>query len=120
MKKAFTLMLVLAMIVAMVGCGGSEAAKTDAPAANQAAEIGQAAEAQAEAAAVEVKTDDALKIGVSMRETKNPFYKAMSDTVASNCADKGIECIALDANGDIAQQIADIESLIATGKHAEP
>lgn len=60
----------------------------------------------------EVQNEE-IKIGISMRETKNPFYKVMSDTIVAECDENGIEVVALDAANSMDQQTADLENLMA-------
>ena len=108
MKKLISLLLVLAMALTLVACGG----KTEAPAETQAA-----AEAPAEAPAAEVTTYD---VGVAIyqyndnfmtlyRQEIEAYFKTLeTDTVKYNIS-------MVDGKNDMGEQTAQIDTFIAQG-----
>lgn len=112
MKKFWGMFLTVILVAAMcTGCQGKKSEESSAS-DSQTKEIGEAKEAEEEASGVEVQNEE-IKIGISMRETKNPFYKIISDTIVANCKEKNIEVVALDAANSMDQQTADLENLMA-------
>ncbi|MDR3076543.1 MAG: substrate-binding domain-containing protein [Synergistaceae bacterium] len=55
------------------------------------------------------------KIGLSMQTLNGAYFSAQEDTFKKLCAEKGIECVTADADGDINKQLNDIENFIAQG-----
>jgi ribose transport system substrate-binding protein len=55
------------------------------------------------------------KIGLSMQTLNGAYFSAQEDTFRKLCAEKGIECVTADANGDINKQLNDIENFLAQG-----
>jgi ribose transport system substrate-binding protein len=55
------------------------------------------------------------KIGLSMQTLNGAYFASQEETFKKLCADKGIECITADANGDINKQLNDIENFISQG-----
>jgi len=55
------------------------------------------------------------KIGLSMQTLNGAYFAAQEDTFKKLCAEKGIECVTADADGDINKQLNDIENFIAQG-----
>jgi len=56
-----------------------------------------------------------LKIGLSMQTMGAPYFVAQSNALSAACKEKGITCIAVDANGDMTKQQSDVEDLVAQG-----
>ena len=57
--------------------------------------------------------DKKFKVGVSLPESQNPFYVAMSKSIAKTFKDNGIEVTLLLANSDVNEQVSQINDLIA-------
>jgi ABC-type sugar transport system substrate-binding protein len=53
------------------------------------------------------------KVGVSLPESLNPFYIAMSKSIAQTFKDNGIEVNLLLANSDVNEQVSQINDLVA-------
>jgi ribose transport system substrate-binding protein len=67
------------------------------------------------AAAFAAKPLGEQKIGLSMQTLNGAYFSAQEDTFKKLCAEKGVECITADADGDINKQLNDIENFIAQG-----
>jgi ribose transport system substrate-binding protein len=55
------------------------------------------------------------KIGLSMQTLNGAYFSAQEDTFKKLCAEKGVECVTADADGDINKQLNDIENFISQG-----
>ena len=117
MKKVLALILALSMVFVLVACGGAEKAE-EAPAAEAPAAEAPAAEAPAaEAPAAEAK---GYKIGFSNFSIGNSWRQQMEAEFvyrAEQLVAEGVisEYVMLMSDGDQAQQIDDIRSLVTQG-----
>jgi ribose transport system substrate-binding protein len=91
-KKIFSVVLVIALFYAVIGCGSNSSYS------------------QAVAA-----TDRPVKIGVSMSTTQNLFYSKMAQIIENHCKERGIACVISDENNDVNKQISSFENFIASG-----
>lgn len=117
MKKLISLLLVLAMALALVACGASEPAATEAPATDAPAAAPEAPAAAPEAPAAEVTTYD---VGVAIyqyndnfmtlyrQEIENYFKTLETDTVKYNIT-------MVDSKNDMAEQTNQIDTFITQG-----
>ena len=115
-RKILALLMALVMVVALVGCGNSQTTpdnQNEPTQSNSSSENSSSDNSSSDNS--NSNSVGSMKIGISMRETKNPFYKVMSDTIEADAKEKGYETVALDANNDIAQQTTDLENLMAKG-----
>lgn len=102
MKKFLTLMMVLCMVLALCACG-QKAAPAEAPAAEEAAPVG-----------------GNWKIGLSNSQVGNSWRQQMvaefeAKAEAMKQAGEIADYVSLNADGDQAQQIDDVRSLITQG-----
>jgi ribose transport system substrate-binding protein len=67
------------------------------------------------APAAERKPLNQQKIGLTMQTLNGAYFAAQEETFKKLCADKGIEAVTADANGDINKQLRDIENFITQG-----
>src|SRR5688500_15020725 len=58
--------------------------------------------------------DKKFKVGVSLPESQNPFYVAMSKSIVKTFEANGIEATLLLANSDVNEQVSQINDLIAS------
>lgn len=70
------------------------------------AQVGVASPVQAQA--------KPLKVGVSLPEAQNPFYIAMSKSIAETLKANGIEATVLLSNSNVNEQVSNINDLIAS------
>ncbi|MBC5647444.1 substrate-binding domain-containing protein [Christensenella tenuis] len=112
MKKGMICVMAVLLGAAMLfaGCSsGGDSGNAAAPAAQ-----GETSAEQESVPAVQGATTIG-KVGICMREQKNPFYKVMNDVLVNLCKEKGYEAATTDANGDIQTQIGDFENLMTQG-----
>jgi ribose transport system substrate-binding protein len=77
---------------------------------------GTAGAATAAGGKVEAKAgDDKYKIGLAMNELVIDFYVAIDTRLQELCDERGWEYVLLDAQGDINQQISNMEDLVSQG-----
>jgi len=118
MKKLLALSMVVCLIcLTLAACGGvSTGEPAPAPSATDQASSsnGESAAASAPAASAN-KSLSEQKIGLSMQTLNGAYFSAQEETFKKLCAEKGIECITADANGDTNQQLADVENFITQG-----
>jgi ribose transport system substrate-binding protein len=88
----------LALVVAGVGCGGSDSEKGDTGT--------QAAGTQASGA-------KRMRLGVSMIDLSNPFFVSMRDAGTKAAADYGVDATWQSADGSVEKQIGVVENFIA-------
>ena len=108
MKKLISLLLVLAMALTLVACGG----KTEAPAETQAA-----AEAPAEAPAAEVTTYD---VGVAIYQYNDNFMSLYKDEITAYFKTLETDTVKynitmVDSKNDMAEQTNQIDTFITQG-----
>ena len=100
MKKALSIILVLAMIFALCACGAKKAetaAPVEAPATEETKEI---------------------TLGVTFMTLNSPFFEAMKRGVDEAAAAAGVKVVVNDAQLKVADQISSVEALIAQGVDA--
>ena len=108
MKKALLAILtVTAMVLTLAGCGGSAA---PAPAASPDAAAPEAAPDAAPAA-----QGKAVTIGFSFPTSNNEFWQNAVSYFKMASADLGFTPISDDCNGDTAEQLADVETMLSSG-----
>ncbi|MGJ7921890.1 substrate-binding domain-containing protein [Neobacillus sp. LXY-4] len=92
MKKIFSLLALLTMIIGLVGCSMDEgtSTKTDTKA----------------------KEDDSLKVGLSMNTLNNPFFVAVKEGAEAQAKEENIDLVVTDAQNDPGKQLADVENLL--------
>ena len=61
-----------------------------------------------------IAQDKKFKVGVSLPESQNPFYVAMSKSIVKTFEANGIEATLLLANSDVNEQVSQINDLIAS------
>ena len=109
MKKILALLLVLAMALSLVACGG----KTEAPAAEAPAAEAPAAEAPAAEAAI---TDKVAMVTDYGDITDQSFNQTTWEAVQKFSADNGVECkYYKPTSNDTAGRVASVELAIAEG-----
>lgn len=134
MKKILTIALIAVLAVALLtSCAApaapsaapaseapaaaSEAPASAAPAATEApaseAPAADAAASEAPAAAGNGKTAADITVGFSVHFKQDDYGVICSEGFQEVCDAAGVKCEILDANGDPAKQLADIESFIA-------
>ncbi len=64
--------------------------------------------------------DKKFKVGVSLPESQNPFYVAMSKSIVKTFEANGIEATLLLANSDVNEQVSQINDLIASKGRCDP
>ena len=62
--------------------------------------------------------DKKFKVGISLPESQNPFYVAMSKSIVKTFEANGIEATLLMANSDVNEQVSQINDLIAAKVNA--
>ena len=100
MKKALSIILVLAMIFALCACGAKKAetaAPVEAPATEETKEI---------------------TLGVTFMTLNSPFFEAMQRGVVEAAEAAGVKVVVNDAQLKVADQISSVEALIAQGVDA--
>ncbi len=117
-KKAITTLLTVAMTAALLaGCGAAPAAQApaSAPAADTAAAEAPAEEPEAEPAAAEDAgaSGGTLTVGFSQYASYNNWRVTNTDDINRALNEQGWKVIFADANDDTAQQISDLEDMIA-------
>lgn len=107
-KKTMALCLAGAMCVSLTACSGG------APTSGGDAEV--SGSASQSAAAADTNGDGKVKIGFSQCVMNHPFRIAMVDSFKEVCAVyDDIEMVVVEGNGDVQNEIANIESLIQQG-----
>jgi len=124
MKKILVIALAVVMVCTLfVACSNNAApAASEAPASEAPASEAPASEAPASAAPEESQTADVpaegkdpadINIGFSVHFKQDDYGVICSEGFQETCDAAGVNCEILDANGDPAKQLADIESFIA-------
>ncbi len=122
MKKRVMIAIIAAMSIMVTGCGAqaaAPAADAAAPAATEEAAPAEEAEPAEEAATEEAAPADEaapagdLTIGFSQYAAYNNWRVTNTDDVNRALNEQGWKVIFADANDDTAQQISDIEDMIA-------
>lgn len=113
MKKLTALLLALVMVLALVACGASEPAPTEAPA--PAATEAAPAATEAAPAAPAGKTAADLKLGFILGSREHAFYCNIENGILAAAKELGFEAVVLesDLNGAIASER--IETLVVDG-----
>ncbi|HWP21726.1 MAG TPA: substrate-binding domain-containing protein [Candidatus Cryosericum sp.] len=115
MKKLLSVLLVLAMIVAFVGCSAKPAAEQAATTADATADAQAAAtEAVAEATA-EPAADDQCFIGLAMHNQTETWAVAFADAFKAAAEAAGCKVAVTDANATASNQVSQIEDLVTQG-----
>jgi len=109
MKKALSIMAMLAMVTVLGGCSSSKPAE-EAKTEEAKAEVQESEEAEAPAETA----DDAKKIGFAMYNVSE-FTVLMRDGIQAECDERGAELIVLEAGYDAATQLNQVENLITQG-----
>ena len=96
MKRFLLVVLACFMAVAMfVGCDGTPAAPSGGGTAGA--------------------PDGPVKLGLSMQTQGAPYFVAQAEAFKEKCAELGIECVVVDAQGDMTKQQSDVDDMIAQG-----
>ena len=97
LSKVFAMLLTVAMLFALAGCGSKpapEAKPTDAPKATEAAK-------------------KKLKVGFSQMENNGPWRIAETNSIKDEAKKRGIDLVYTDAQSQTAKQVSDVEDMIA-------
>lgn len=108
MKKLFALLLALAMVVALVGCGGQ----------NNTTQPGTSAtptESSAPAGSGSGKDVSKLKLGFILGSREHAFYRSIEDGIMAAAKDMGFQAVVLESNLDGAIASERIETLVVDG-----
>ncbi len=97
MKKIFSLLIVLAMILTVCACGSKNESTTT----------------QSQTSATTQKAEKKIVIGISMPSLQSTFFEGELSMAEKTAKDKGVECISVVADGDAAKQKTQIEDLIS-------
>ena len=114
MRKIFSAVLALVVILGMFGCAAPTPAPTAAPAAPAATQP-PAAPAQPATGAIDGK---GMKVGLSMDSLESAFWIANEKAIKEQAAKDNVELIEVIAEGDANKQNQQIENLIAQGVKA--
>ena len=110
MKKLFALLLALAMVMALVACGGSNTpAPTDAPAADTPAVDAPADEAPAE------QVGENKTVGIAMPTQSSERWINDGANMKAQLEALGYTVILQYAEDDVQMQVSQIENMIAQG-----
>ncbi|NNU92790.1 D-ribose ABC transporter substrate-binding protein [Geobacillus sp. NFOSA3] len=93
MKKIFSMLTILVVIVALVGCSMDK-------------------ETSSTTNAKKSSHDGSLKVGLSMNTLNNPFFVAVKEGAEAQAKEKGVELVVTDAQNDPGKQLADVENLL--------
>lgn len=124
MKKVLVVLLVVIFAAAgFAGCSSpaepSAEATPEAPAATaEAPAEPSAAEPAASEPAEPAEAGSDITIGFSLSTLNNAFFVAMKQGIEQGCEEQGVTLVQTNANGDIAQQTAQMEDLIQQGVDA--
>lgn len=114
MKKVLSLVLVTAMLlVCFAACDTPAATDSQTPpteTSNNSPEVNDTT-APPETPA----SSGTVKLGLTMQTLGAPYFVAQAEAFKADCAARGIECVVLDAGGDVSKQQADVEDMIAQG-----
>lgn len=91
MKKLFSLLAILTVMVGLFGCSMDEGTSTSAGTK---------------------KDDGELKVGLSMNTLNNPFFVAVKEGAEAQAKEKGVNLVVTDAQNDPGKQLADVENLL--------
>ena len=118
-KSLISIILVAAMALSMVGCGGG-AEETTAAATEAATEAAaeEAAEEVTEAVAEATGGAEGLDIGVSFVSLSFPYYVRMYEKTKALCDEKGWNMTFVDGNLDASTQLNGIQDMINAGVDA--
>ncbi|BDG36359.1 substrate-binding domain-containing protein [Saccharococcus caldoxylosilyticus] len=93
MKKIFSMLAILVVIIALVGCSMDK-------------------ETSSTTNATKSSHDGSLKVGLSMNTLNNPFFVAVKEGAEAQAKEKGVELVVTDAQNDPGKQLADVENLL--------
>jgi ribose transport system substrate-binding protein len=93
MKKIFSMLAILVVIVTLVGCSIDK-------------------ETNSTTNATKSSHDSSLKVGLSMNTLNNPFFVAVKEGAEAQAKEKGVELVVTDAQNDPGKQLADVENLL--------
>ena len=110
MKRFLAVLMVAAMLVALVACGGQAAPETPAP--DDQAPDTQVSEKPAEPG------EKKIKILFTQTHNDNSFMAYLADTLVATAAEYGVECVHLTCGSDESVQLAQIEQAVASGEYA--
>lgn len=110
MKKMFSLLFAVTMVVILAACGSNSGNETGNSSANNAPAPGTTAENKSD--------NGKLTIGMSNSILSIDFFVALKQGVEQGAAKNGYQLINTNANGDAAKQVADIEDMIQKGVKA--
>jgi len=91
MKKLFSLLVILTVMVGLFGCSMDEGASTSTGTK---------------------KDDGELKVGLSMNTLNNPFFVAVKEGAEAQAKEKEVNLVVTDAQNDPGKQLADVENLL--------
>lgn len=103
-KKALATLLVLAIVSALAGCGGS----------TQDAE-GSSGEASGSEQAEEAAGESGLEFVYVTQDSANPYFIEVYDGFVSKCEELGIKTQMLDSKYDVATQVSYVEDAVQRG-----
>ncbi|MBO5160536.1 MAG: sugar ABC transporter substrate-binding protein [Lachnospiraceae bacterium] len=102
-KKLLSLILCVAMVASLAaGCGNTEEAATDAPAAEETVEEA-------------VTEESGYKLGISVLTMSGQFFIDLVDSARATIEDMGGELIVNDADNSAETQVAAVENFISAG-----
>ena len=110
MKKVILIVLAIALLVSLAAC--------TAPAAEQSSEAPASSQAASEAPASESAAAGDMTIGFSQSTLTNAFFVGMRIGVMDEAEKMGVKIVEVNANGDIATQVSQMEDLISQGVNA--
>ncbi len=116
MRKWFTVLLVICLlVVAAIGCTAKTAETTETSAQEVKEQEAVATEKADAGEAVEDNTGDGKKyvVGFSQMEMNNAWRIAETASIKEEAEKRGHELIYTDAQGDTAKQVSDVEDIIA-------
>jgi ribose transport system substrate-binding protein len=109
MKKVLLIVLAIAMVVSLAACSpAAPAESSEAP----------ASQAETQAPASESSADEEITIGFSQSTLTNAFFVGMRIGVLDEAEKMGVKIVEVNANGDIATQVSQMEDLISQGVDA--
>ena len=92
MKKIFSMLALLVIIIGLVGCSMDKETTKKSPA--------------------KAKDDGSLKVGLSMNTLNNPFFVAVKEGAEAQAKEDKVDLVVTDAQNDPGKQLADVENLL--------
>lgn len=118
MKKVFTLLLSLTLILTMTACGSGESVKEADESKEQTAEIETNAESTETTDDVEQADGEKGKIGYLAISLGSDFTTSIDNGMRRAAEEKGYELMTIDVNADPELELSSVETMLTSGVKA--